>query len=509
MYKKVLSFILVIFLISSLSISAMALELDYGVIDLPEGDDTVVTSPDYNEYYTGFYDDYFDDYGFVGHDVDGIISSDSTVIPIDLYNLQNAYIKLSETQYLHGKDTIAFEDFVDSYHQSDCEDVENYLLNLLPDDPINSSVQSSSSSHDWYYNTGESLPYQATYDVYNLLSVVRKGDLIHEDSGTVMAKITNHIAIVEGIFWDSEQQHFYVRLIEAVDSGVCRGVLDDTRFDEKSVQVLRVPSATAVQTSSVVNFCISQLGKSYWIGTQPHSSKNSSSWYCSELAWAAYKNAGIDLVPNHGALITPKNIVASQKTIAIKVSDTMPSSLFRDISSISWATDAITFLVDNGILQGCTNTKFSPNTATNRAMVVTILYRLAGCPPTSLSSKFSDVQNKNAYYYLAVNWATNEGIVSGYPDGTFKPNVAVTREQLATFLYRFANTMDLDTYYYNSALSSFTDRGSISSYALTPMKRAVTHGLICGTSATTISPKSGGTRAQTAVMVYRFLCNLM
>ena len=191
---------------------------------------------------------------------------------------------------------------------------------------------------------------------------------------------------------------------------------------------------------------------------------------------------------------------------------TKPSARFTDISN-HWAYSAISYMLNNGLMSGMTAYKFEPNTNITRAMFVSLLYRLAGRPNVSLSASssnsFSDVRDQNSYYYYAVAWASSNGIVSGYTDGTFKPDNLVTREQCASFLYRFARYKNLNLNYSNSSLNQFTDVGQVSSYALIPMKWAVSRGIMSRTTTTTLSPQTTCTRAMSAQLLKKLSDTLM
>lgn len=197
---------------------------------------------------------------------------------------------------------------------------------------------------------------------------------------------------------------------------------------------------------------------------------------------------------------------------AVPPAETKPSSRFTDISN-HWAYSAISYMLNNGLMSGMTAYKFEPNTNITRAMFVSLLYRLAGRPNVSLSASssnsFSDVRDQNSYYYYAVAWASSNGIVSGYTDGTFKPDNLVTREQCASFLYRFARYKNLNLNYSNSSLNQFTDVGQVSSYALIPMKWAVSRGIMSGTTTTTLSPQTTCTRAMSAQLLKKLIDTLM
>ncbi len=192
-------------------------------------------------------------------------------------------------------------------------------------------------------------------------------------------------------------------------------------------------------------------------------------------------------------------------TVSITVADKTKSSTFSDVgTSLSWAAGSVDFAQKWGLVNGITTTTFGPNSTMNRAQLVTILYRAAGEPSVAgIANPFKDVPS-NMYYYNAVLWASKNGIVTGTSTTTFGPNGNVTREQVATFLYRYAKYKGISVTT-TSTLSSYTDRAKVSSYAIEPMTWAVAKGIITGTTTTTLSPTGTATRAQVAVMLHRFL----
>ncbi len=235
-------------------------------------------------------------------------------------NLQVAYDNVTAHATENGINLdMTFKDFLSSYNGQSATEYENYFYEVLsvPDIQIYSS--SSSGGNTYYYNTGTTCPSQATYSKYNLLNVVKKGDIIYEANGGF--GITGHIAIVEGIYTRSNGTK-YIRIIEAIDVGVKRSILDDTRVDDKAVTILRVDGATSTNINNAVSFCTSQLGKNYKLDLAKDTSKDEKDWYCSELVWAAYKNEGIDIeVSGNGEPgITPHDILNSSKTKTITYS---------------------------------------------------------------------------------------------------------------------------------------------------------------------------------------------
>lgn len=226
---------------------------------------------------------------------------------------------------------------------------------------------------------------------------------------------------------------------------------------------------------------------------------------CKDEIYAAFLRTEEGMVP-------PEEAGSESGIPTINFTQTKPSARFTDISN-HWAYSAISYMLNNGLMSGMTAYKFEPNTNITRAMFVSLLYRLAGRPNVSLSTSssnsFSDVRDQNSYYYYAVAWASSNGIVSGYTDGTFKPDNLVTREQCASFLYRFARYKNLNLNYSNSSLNQFTDVGQVSSYALIPMKWAVSRGIMSGTTTTTLSPQTTCTRAMSAQLLKKLIDTLM
>jgi hypothetical protein len=179
------------------------------------------------------------------------------------------------------------------------------------------------------------------------------------------------------------------------------------------------------------------------------------------------------------------------------------SSRFTDIAG-HWAESDINFCVTMGVFDGVSETRFQPETAMTRAMLVTVLYRYDNGlhVPSHTGVTFTDVGDPSQWYYEAVYWAAGCGIVDGFADGSFHPEEAITREQLCTMLHRYAlSPAPADA----SALAAFSDSASVSPFAVTPMTWAVSQGLVSGTAANQLSPRSGATRAQVAAILTRYI----
>ena len=176
---------------------------------------------------------------------------------------------------------------------------------------------------------------------------------------------------------------------------------------------------------------------------------------------------------------------------------------FADVPSGSWYYDDIAYVYDAGLMNGLTATTFGPNLSTTRGMIVTILWRMENEPAAKHGCPFADVR-RGSYYEQAIAWAAENGIVTGFDASTFAPDQAITREQLAAILFRFAAYRGLDAVTLRENLSGFRDRAAISAYAVPALNWAVGEGLMQGTG-DKLEPTGSATRAQVAAMLRRFI----
>ena len=175
---------------------------------------------------------------------------------------------------------------------------------------------------------------------------------------------------------------------------------------------------------------------------------------------------------------------------------------YNDVKAGDWYANAVNYVTLTGLMNG-TGDGFSPNLAINRGMMVTVLYRMAGSPEVTAENPFTDVP-ADTWYTDAVIWASENGITAGTSETTFSPTNSLTREQLATFFYRFADFENPDPIEITGDLTGFTDADQVASYATDAMKWAIGEGLISGTTETTLSPKATATRAQVATILMRY-----
>lgn len=169
---------------------------------------------------------------------------------------------------------------------------------------------------------------------------------------------------------------------------------------------------------------------------------------------------------------------------------------FADVDITDACFNCVKYCNMNGLMFGTSDTTFTPDSATTRAMVVTSLYRIAGSPEVSGTNNFSDVE-KGAWYYDAVTWASENGIVLGYENGNFGTNDNITREQFATIMYRYAKVLNSNISV-NNYKYFYTDE-DVSEYAREPMKFAITCGMIKTTNNKELEPKKEVSRADLAI----------
>ena len=178
---------------------------------------------------------------------------------------------------------------------------------------------------------------------------------------------------------------------------------------------------------------------------------------------------------------------------------------FTDVSECDWFYDPVCYVYSQGLMTGTSATTFEPNTSLSRAMLVAVLHRLEGSPAAS-AGDFSDVAEGD-WYAQAVNWAASVGVVNGFDDGTFQPNAAITREQMAAILRNYAAYKGLDVSA-SGSLSTFTDAASVSDWAQESVEWMVGSGLLGGYEDNTLRPQGTTTRAEVASVLQRALGNV-
>ena len=183
--------------------------------------------------------------------------------------------------------------------------------------------------------------------------------------------------------------------------------------------------------------------------------------------------------------------------------ETCSSEAYTDLDRTGWYHEYVDWALKNGMMNGVGGGLFEPNGETTRAMLVMVLYRMAGAPDMAgRESSFTDV-SADSWYGAAVIWASENGIVNGVGGGLFDPDASLTREQMAMMLYRFAGYLGSNTEK-RADLSAYGDADAVSAAAQDAMAWAVAEGLVNGRSAAELAPKAGATRAELATILFRF-----
>ncbi len=197
-----------------------------------------------------------------------------------------------------------------------------------------------------------------------------------------------------------------------------------------------------------------------------------------------------------GMTIEGSSVTDTPFSVSLPVS--LATSAFSDVATNAWYANAANWCRENGVLSGTTNTTFSPDVAMTRAMLVTVLYRLAGSPEVTGEPAFTDTA-PNAYYSKAVVWASASGMLSGYGNGRFGVNDPVTREQIATILWQYAGSPAA------GSPSSFVDADHISAFAAPAVAWSQAEDIISGNDDNCFEPQAPTTRAEVAVILQRYL----
>lgn len=179
---------------------------------------------------------------------------------------------------------------------------------------------------------------------------------------------------------------------------------------------------------------------------------------------------------------------------------------FTDVKESDWCYEAVKYVSEKGLMNGVTGTTFVPNRTLTRGMLVTILHRLENSPKTETATSFPDVA-EGRYFTEAIAWGSANGVITGYTDGTFRPDQPVSRQQMAVILYRYASLKGYDVSG-EADLSAYNDVASIGNFASTAMKWANAVGLINGNKRGNLNPGNSATRAHAAAILMRFCENV-
>ena len=222
---------------------------------------------------------------------------------------------------------------------------------------------------------------------------------------------------------------------------------------------------------------------------------------------ARYDKENAQLILHHFSHYVIEELDSSAAYTVCAKDNSCPLGAFGDLTAAAWYHDGVHYCLENGLMQGVSTAKFLPDGSTTRAQLVTILWRLEGNPAPVSAAGFSDVAD-GAWYAVAVRWAAGCGVVKGYDNGCFGPNDAVTREQMVTILYRYAQYKGYDVSIgEDTNILSFNDALTVSEYAIPAMQWACGSGMVNGIAQEGemfLAPKDTTTRAQIATLMMRF-----
>ena len=222
---------------------------------------------------------------------------------------------------------------------------------------------------------------------------------------------------------------------------------------------------------------------------------------------ARYDKENAQLILHHFSHYVIEELDSSAAYTVCAKDDSCPLGAFGDLTATAWYHDGVHYCLENGLMRGVSGEKFLPDGSTTRAQLVTILWRLEGSPETTGAVRFNDTAG-GAWYTEAVRWAAGCGVVKGYDNGCFGPNDAVTREQMAAILYRYAQHKGYDVSAgKDTNILSFDDAFAVSEYAIPAMQWACGSGMVRGIAqkgGMLLAPKDTTTRAQTATLLMRF-----
>ena len=216
------------------------------------------------------------------------------------------------------------------------------------------------------------------------------------------------------------------------------------------------------------------------------------------------KNGNDVALTNNGDGTYTFKMPASKVTVKATFIKDLVTLPFTDVSADDWFYDPVCYVYSQGLMTGTSATTFEPNTSLSRAMLVAVLHRLEGNPQAS-AGDFTDVADGD-WYAQAVNWAASVGVVNGMGDGTFQPNAAITREQMAAILRNYAQYKGLDVTA-SGDLVNYSDAASVSDWAKDSVQWMVGSGLIGGYEDNTLRPQGTTTRAEVASVLQRYLAN--
>lgn len=262
---------------------------------------------------------------------------------------------------------------------------------------------------------------------------------------------------------------------------------------------ISAPTTYAVNVNAATNGAVAADKKTASKGTTVTVTASPSKGYVVDAVKVVDKDGkDVAVTEKDGKYVFTMPASAVTVTGSFKAETPAPVALpFTDVKSGNWFYDAVKYAYEQGLMTGTSATTFAPNGTMNRAMIVTVLYRLEKSPAVTGASKFTDVP-AGQWYSDAVAWAAANKIVNGYDETTFGPMNAVTREQMAAILFRYEQVKGLENVTLEENLNRFPDQNKISAYAIPALQWAVGQKIINGNADGTLDPTGTATRAQVA-----------
>lgn len=262
---------------------------------------------------------------------------------------------------------------------------------------------------------------------------------------------------------------------------------------------ISTPTTYAVNVNAATNGTVAADKKTASKGTTVTVTASPSKGYVVDAVKVVDKDGkDVAVTEKDGKYVFTMPASAVTVTGSFKAETPAPVALpFTDVKSGNWFYDAVKYAYEQGLMTGTSATTFAPNGTMNRAMIVTVLYRLEKSPAVTGASKFTDVP-AGQWYSDAVAWAAANKIVNGYDETTFGPMNAVTREQMAAILFRYEQVKGLENVTLEENLNRFPDQNKISAYAIPALQWAVGQKIINGNADGTLDPTGTATRAQVA-----------
>ena len=272
-----------------------------------------------------------------------------------------------------------------------------------------------------------------------------------------------------------------------------------TYVEPSSGGSISTPTTYAVNVNAATNGAVAADKKTASKGTTVTVTASPSKGYVVDAVKVVDKDGkDVAVTGKDGKYVFTMPASAVTVTGSFKAETPAPVALpFTDVKSGNWFYDAVKYAYAQGLMTGTSATTFAPNGTMNRAMIVTVLYRLEKSPAVTGASKFTDVP-AGQWYSDAVAWAAANKIVNGYDETTFGPMNAVTREQMAAILFRYEQVKGLENVTLEENLNRFPDQNKISAYAIPALQWAVGQKIINGNADGTLDPTGTATRAQVA-----------